>query len=276
MSFLRALLRVVGLVGFTLALVMAFAVARPLRIKGWRSLPRLWHRTAARMIGLRIRVRGTLRRESPVLYVANHCSYLDIVALGAALRGSFVAKKDIESWPAFGVLARCQNTIFIERNPRLARLHQDEIARRLSAGDNLILFPEGTSTDGNRVLPFKSTLFSVAQAYRGEKPLFVQPLTLAYTRLNGLPMGRVQRPLATWFGDMALGPHLWHLLKQGRVTVEIIAHPPVADDAYPSRKELSRHCERVVRAGLQEALTGRQPDTAPDALIVPSVPPETV
>jgi lyso-ornithine lipid O-acyltransferase len=256
-SFLRALARTLCLTGFTLALVLAFLVARPLRIKGWRSLPRLWHRTAAKIIGLRIVVRGTVHRDSPVLYVSNHCSYLDIVALGAALRGSFVAKKDIEGWPVFGSLARLQNTIFIERNPRLARLHQEEIARRLSTGDNLILFPEGTSTDGNRVLPFKSTLFSVVKAYQGQAPLMVQPLTLAYTRLNGLPMGRVQRPLATWFGDMALGPHLWHLLKQGRVTVEILAHPPVTDDAFPSRKDLSRHCERLVRAGLQEALTGR-------------------
>ena len=261
MSFLRAFLRAIALVGFTLAIVLAFAVAKPFRIKGWRSLPRLWHRTAARIIGLRIRVRGTICRDSPVLYVANHCSYLDIVALGAALKGSFVAKKDIESWPVFGMLARFQNTIFIERNPRLARLHQDEIARRLAVGDNLILFPEGTSTDGNRVLPFKSTLFSVVKAYQGDSPLSVQPLTLAYTRLNGLPIGRVQRPLATWFGDMALGPHLWHLLKQGRVTVEIIAHPPVADNAFPTRKDLSRHCERMIRDGLQEALTGRNETT---------------
>jgi 1-acyl-sn-glycerol-3-phosphate acyltransferase len=265
MSFLRALFRTLALIGFTLAMVLAFLVARLFRIRGWRSLPRLWHRTAARIIGLRIRVHGELRRESPVLYVSNHCSYLDIVALGAALRGSFVAKKEIEGWPVFGTLARMQSTIFIERNPRLARLHQDEIARRLSAGDNLILFPEGTSTDGNRVLPFKSTLFSVVKAYEGEKRLFVQPLTLAYTRLNGLPIGRVQRPLATWFGDMALGPHLWHLLKQGRVTVEIIAHPPVPDDAFPSRKELSRHCEQQVRDGLQEALTGNRDDTAAPA-----------
>jgi lyso-ornithine lipid O-acyltransferase len=258
MSFLRALLRALALSGFTLVVMLGFMVIKPLHIKGWRSLPRLWHRTAARMIGLRIRVRGTIRRESPVLYVANHCSYFDIVALGAALKGSFVAKQDVSGWPVFGFLAKCQNTIFIERNPRLARLHQDEIARRLSAGDNLILFPEGTSTDGNRVLPFKSTLFGVVKTYSGTRPLYVQPLTLAYTRLNGLPIGRVQRPLVTWFGDMALGPHLWQVLRQGRVTVEIIAHPPVAEDEFLTRKDLCRHCETVIREGLQEALTGRR------------------
>lgn len=259
--WLRALCRILLITGFTLVALLLFGLGRTLRVKGWRSLPRLWHRTFLRLAGIRVVLKGELRRERPTLFVANHASYFDIPVLGALVPGAFVAKKDIESWPVFGFLAKCQQTIFIERNPRLARLHQDAMRRLLDAGTSLILFPEGTSTDGNRVLPFKSTLFSVVRQAADDRPLLIQPLTVAYTCLNGLPMGRIQRPLVTWYGDMALGPHLWRVLGHSSLTVEVIAHPPLDEKDFPSRKDLARAAHRMVADGLKQALTGQEENT---------------
>src|SRR3546814_4926008 len=95
------------------------------------------------------------------------------------------------------------------------------MTRRLEAGDDLVLFPEGTSGDGNRVLAFKSALFSVAERRPQGEPLTVQPVSIAYTRLDGLPLGRYLRPFFAWYGDMELGPHLWHAIGLGRVTVMV-------------------------------------------------------
>src|SRR3546814_20751956 len=131
------------------------------------------------------------------------------------------------------------------------------MTRRLEAGDDLVLFPEGTSGDGNRVLAFKSALFSVAERRPQGEPLTVQPVSIAYTRLDGLPLGRYLRPFFAWYGDMELGPHLWHAIGLGRVTVMVEFHEPVTLDQFGSRKALSDHCHDVVSRGVAAALSGR-------------------
>ena len=116
--------------------------------------------------------------------------------------------------------------------------------RRLENGDNLILFPEGTSSDGNAVLPFKSALFSVAQVEPHGRPLLVQPVSLAYTRLDGMPVGRALRPYFAWYGDMTLAPHFWEVAGLGHTTVDVVFHSPVTIAGYESRKALADHCRR--------------------------------
>ena len=146
----------------------------------------------------------------PTLFVCNHSSYLDITVLGSMILGSFVAKTEVASWPFFGMLAKLQRTIFVDRRRHSTHTQRDDLLARLTEGDNVILFPEGTSNDGNRVLPFRSALFSVAEPRRhggGEgqiKDLIVQPVSIAYVRLNGLPVGHGLRPLFAWYGDMEL------------------------------------------------------------------------
>src|SRR3546814_4434579 len=132
----------------------------------WPLRPRLrhwYHQRACRLLGIQVGRRGEPSRRHPTLYVVNHVSYLDIEVLGALLAVSFVAKAEVATWPFFAWLARLQETVFVERRGRHAARHRDEMTRRLEAGDDLVLFPEGTSGDGHRVLAFKSALFSVAE-----------------------------------------------------------------------------------------------------------------
>ncbi len=195
--------------------------------------------------------------ESPTFFVANHTSYLDIPALGSLVDGTFIAKSEIKSWPMFGTLCSLQRTIFIDRDWRKARAQRKQLYKRLDDGDSLILFPEGTSNNGTFTRRFKSALFSAADWNLNNQGLAVQPITIAYTRLNDIVIGRRLRPLFAWYGDMIMFDHFWTLLGSGSLGVDIIFHPPVRLKNFGSRKELSRHCEQRVSNGLSDALAGR-------------------
>lgn len=260
----RAAARLTVYLGFTLLLLPVQMLAVLLHLPLRQRLPRWYHRQCARILGFRIERYGERSEMHPTLFVSNHASYLDITILGALLPASFVAKAEVARWPLFGTLARLQRTVFIERLPREAVTHRDEMTRRLEAGDSLILFPEGTSDDGNRVLPFKSALFSVAERRPHGEPLTIQPVSIAYTQLDSMPMGRYLRPFFAWYGDMELAWHMWTAAGLGTVTVEVTFHPPVTIDDFPSRKALAQHCQQVVAKGVSESLAGRQ--TLPPAV----------
>ncbi len=257
-SRLRAAARLVVYAGWTLLLIPVQMLGLRLGLDLVERLPLRYHRACCRIIGLEVKIRGEMIRERPVLFVANHSSYLDITVLASLVPGSFVAKREVGGWPFFGLLARLQRTVFVDRRLHQTGVQRDEMQRRLEAGDNLILFPEGTSGDGNRVLPFKSALFAVAGPDAGNRPLTVQPVSVAYTRLDGMPLGRTLRPLVAWYGDMGLVPHMWTMLGLGRITVVVTFHAPVRLADFPSRKALAKHCQRVVSAGLTAAISGRE------------------
>lgn len=221
------------------------------------ALPVFYHGLCARLLGFRVKVRGRPLAKGPVLYASNHASYFDIVILGSLLRASFIAKSEVKSWPGFGLLATLQRTVFVERRRGRSKVHANAIADRLAGGDRLVLFPEGTSNDGNRTLPFKSSMFAAAEARDPAGELKVQPVSITYTRLNGMPMGRGLRPFYAWYGDMDLVPHLLEALALGRVDVEVEFHEPVDPAAFANRKALAAHCEQVVSRGVSRALSGR-------------------
>ena len=207
------------------------------------------------IIGAHVNVRGKVSKAQPTLFVANHTSYLDIIMLGGVLPGSFVAKSDVASWPFLGYMARLIQTVFIERRSSRAAEQRDALGERLSAKQNLILFPEGTSTEGVETLPFKSSLFSLAERQLSDgTPITVQPVSLTCSAWNGMPIHREWRKYYAWFGDMTLIPHLWDMFRFGRFSVNIILHEPVTITAFKNRKELSLHCEQVVRRGMEETL----------------------
>jgi 1-acyl-sn-glycerol-3-phosphate acyltransferase len=230
-------------------------------------LPMIYHRVCCWLLDLHVEVRGTMSAVRPTLFVCNHTSYLDISVLGSLIGGSFVAKTEVANWPFFGFLAKLQRTVFVERQRRATTHRQrDELMRRLDAGDNLILFPEGTSNDGNRTLPFRSALFGVAErrvgnGQREPLPLTIQPVSLAYVRLNGMPIGRSLRPYFAWYGDMDLFSHLWRVAGLGRIVVVLEFHPPVTLGEFASRKGLSEHCQRIVAEGVAAAIVGRREET---------------
>lgn len=256
-SPLRALTRIAAYVTWTLLLLPLQFVAVKLGSGLAVRLPMFYHRVCTRILGFDLRVHGRIERQGPVLFVCNHTSYTDIAILGSILPASFVAKSEVSQWPLFGALARLQRTVFVDRRGARTARQRDEMVARLEKGDNLVLFPEGTSSDGNAVLPFKSALFSVAQVRPNGKPLLVQPLSIAYTRLDGMPIGRALRPYFAWYGDMLLAPHFWDVAGLGNTTVDVVCHPPVSLDDYDSRKALADHCFQVVARGVATANAGR-------------------
>ena len=214
-----------------------------------RSFPHAYHRFVARLFGIRIKLAGEPVRDKGVLLLANHTGWLDIVIFSAVMPLCFVAKSEVASWPFFGTLARLQRTVFVDRTRRSETgAIRDAIRDRLRAGEALVLFPEGTSGDGNAVLPFKSALLGAS----GED-VTVQPVSTAYIGIHGIPMGRENRPLFAWYGDMELVPHLWEALKAGPLDVVVEFHPPLA---MADRKELAKAAESLVRTGHVRALAG--------------------
>lgn len=202
-------------------------------------------RSAFVILGMGYVVRGT-RMEERGAVVSNHVSWLDIFALNARKRVYFVSKSEVARWPGIGWLARATGTVFINRDPRDARRQQVLFENRLLAGHKLLFFPEGTSTDGSLVLPFKSTLFQAFFSDDLKHRTFIQPVTLIYHAPHG-----AHPRFYGWWGDMAFGPHLVRVLAARRNgSVEVIYHRPVRVDSFPNRKSLATHLEQIVRAGL--------------------------
>jgi 1-acyl-sn-glycerol-3-phosphate acyltransferase len=249
--------RLLGYLCLTLLLMPVQALFVALGTRMAERFPVAYHRVCCRLMGIDIATVGAMSRNRPTLFVSNHTSYIDITVLGALIPGSFVAKAEVAKWPLYGWLAKLQRTVFVDRKRNTSHLQRDQLQQRLAAGDNLILFPEGTSNDGNRVLPFRSALLSVAEASSADAPLVIQPVSVAYVALNGIPMGHGLRPLVAWYGDMTLGPHLWQFSRLGKVTVVVEFHPPVDFRDAGSRKDLTRYCLASVADGVERALTGR-------------------
>lgn len=247
----------VRFVGWTLPLIPIQMVLTGLKVPLAKRLPMIWHRGVCRIFSIKIERHGKMLRTHPVLFVCNHSSYLDINLLGSIILGSFVAKAEVRNWPFFGLLARLQRTVFVERRATKIAVHRDEMKVRLEAGDNLILFPEGTSNDGNRVLPFKSGLFGIAEQPINGQALQVQPVSVSYTKLDGIPIGHRYRPYYAWYGDMELTSHIWNLAGLGRSTAVVEFHEPVSIAQFGSRKEMARHCQQVVAEGVSRAISGR-------------------
>lgn len=256
-AVISATVRLLLYVLWTLVMMPVYSVAL-LAGTGYRAISCFyWRMTAEHILRMKIVVRGALVPQRPLLCVANHVSYLDIIALGSFVQGSFVAKAEVRGWPGFGILARLARTVFIDRRQTAVARSRSQIADALRRGEPLILFPEGTSSDGNRVLSFRSSLFNVAEQDVDGQPVTVQPVSIAYTRHWGVPMGYGLRPLYAWYGDMDLATHLWEVLLEGGFTVEIDLLEPVTLAQCGDRKALARHCESAVRRGMNGALSGR-------------------
>lgn len=254
-----AIVKLVGVVVTGLTIMPFQFLAITLHQPTARRLPRVFHKIMLTLIGLRVKVTGEPLTGEPVFFVSNHASYLDVVVLGSRLETCFVAKSEVAGWPFFGWLAHAARTEFLERNRRAQTGRQrDTLFARLAAGDSLVLFPEGTSNDGNKIYPFKSALLSVAEGRMpdGAQP-WVQPVSIAYTGVHGVPMGRPMRPKFAWYGDMDLMPHLYDLMQVGPCEVEVHFLAPVRASDFASRKHLSDHCYTRISTTMGAALQGK-------------------
>jgi len=251
-----------------LALVIASAFLIPLQLTllwlkhPWRNhVPRTWHKVALWALGLRVTVHSSLENRRPLLIVANHSSWLDILVLASVADVTFVAKADVRDWPVFGNLARLQRSIFVAREQKRKTQDQaNEIAERMNAGEVVVLFPEGTTSDGNRLLLTKSSLFGAATSAVAQSPaghVYVQPVAIGYTKIHGMPMGHYHRPIAAWPGDVEMLPHLMGVLETGALDAEINFGAAIEVTAATNRKVLAQTAEDEIRSLLEELLHRR-------------------
>ncbi len=239
-----------------------------------RGFSQVYWRVLSRLIGLHVRTIGAVASRTsdgrPVVFVSNHSSWLDILVLGGRLPAHFIAKEEIGRWPVVRTMARLGRTLYVRRTRASTGRERDDMVSRLASGDNLILFPEGTTNDGSRVLPFRSAFLSVAElpVTPDKRTPIVQPVSLVYDRLSGLPMGRAARPLFAWYGDMDLFSHFWQLAQHQGFRASVLLHQPLDPERYASRKELAAACWTVVAGG---AATLRQ-----NRPVVPTAAPEPI
>jgi 1-acyl-sn-glycerol-3-phosphate acyltransferase len=237
----------VAIIGVLAPLQWAATVVSGRRVP--TRLPMLFHRLACRVMGIEVDMRGAMHAGQTV-WIANHLSYLDILAIGSVARCRFVAKEDIRGWPVFGTLARLQDTVFISRAARRATDVGNAVAGALSSGRNLVLFPEGTTTDGVAVLPFKSSLFEVFVAAPLRHDITLQPLTVSVESIDGGAADVANRDLYAYHGDASLGPHLLRFLGTAGARVSLTFHAPLSKDPTASRKTLANAAHAAVASGL--------------------------
>ena len=255
MRLLRVGRRFVLVMGWTAIACVVQSAMLMLPGRGKKLFARRYWSVVATLLGLRIRVLGRVAVQPvpgsaegprrPVIFVCNHSSWLDVPVLGGRLLACFVAKEDVGRWPVVGTVARLGRTIFVSRHRRATGRERDDMRLRLAGGDDLILFPEGTSSDGSRVLPFHSSFFAAAKpngadqrACLADVPL-IQPVSVVYDRLGGMPVGRSARTVFSWYGDMDLASHFARLGRWRGMRATILLHPVLDPALFGSRKALS-------------------------------------
>jgi 1-acyl-sn-glycerol-3-phosphate acyltransferase len=233
-----------------------------LRLPGWGFVASSYYRVLCRLLRIRVRVVGSPARDRAVFYVCNHVSWADILVIGSLAPIAFIAKREIADWPLVGPTAKLQRTVFVDRQRR----HQtgdaiDQIVQRLAQGVSVVLFAEGTSSDGNRVLPFRSALLGSVEdeaAHGGPAGrILIQPMAITYTASHGIPMGRQHRPLVAWYGDIDFMPHIKAFVAKGAIDAVVSYGEPVPADIGIDRKALTRRLEGEVRRLMTETLRGR-------------------
>ncbi|CAI3928468.1 1-acyl-sn-glycerol-3-phosphate acyltransferase (PlsC) (PDB:1IUQ) [Commensalibacter communis] len=224
------------------------------------NFARFYWRNVSRILGLDLRIFGKLAEQKhqsssqkrPIIYIVNHTSWLDIASIGGLVPGAFVAKEEIGSWPVISTLCRLGRVLFVSRQRQSTIKEQQTMEKRLEEGGNLILFPEGTSTEGSHLAPFLSSFFVLAKpiAKNVAYPIpIIQPISVVYDRLGMLPVNRFRRPIYSWYGDMELTPHLWDFCKWSEMRASIIYHQPLYPEDFKNRKQLSKKTWDIIATG---------------------------
>ena len=263
MGVIRASAILIAFFALTIPLMPVQAALLRFSPSGARRFPNWYHKKVCRLLGVTLDVDGAVVSDRPVLLVCNHTSWLDIPVLSALAPVSFVAKKEVGGWPFVSWLAKLQRSVFVDRSKRHATGDAaNEIMARLASGDTIVLFAEGTSSDGARVLPFKTSLFGAVKRpdTPAEHRVVVQTAAIVYTHLYGVPIARADRPRIGWYGDMEMTSHAWSLLKTGPIRVRIKVGPPTPLDTFADRKVLALTAERQVRRDVHAILRGRASD----------------
>ncbi len=194
-----------------------------------------------KIFGIKVKIFGKEKKKN-VLFISNHISYLDIFVLGSSINAIFIAKSEIRNWPLINKLATIGRTIFVERtNKKTVKSQMKVIEQNMINGFNVILFPEGTSSDGSKVLDFKSSLFGIIDSESLDN-FYIQPISISYSKLDGLPLDKIFRPFLAWFGGMDLISHAWKFLGLGLSEVNLHFHEPKKFSFFVDRKHACKFC----------------------------------
>lgn len=250
----RVLFFVFVFLPFLLVVIPSQALIVALGLPFWPVLPRLFHRLGCVFLGLRITLIGAPATGRSTLLVSNHVSWTDIVAIGSVADVTFVAKREIRDWPFVGMMANLQKTIFADRTRRSSTGRTAEaMGNHMAGGNAVLLFAEGQSDIGTHVLPFRSALIGAAQhamIEAGARDVVIQPVTIAYTRLQGLPVSRNERSLIAWIKSKSIRQNIAEILTGPVKDVVVAFGAPMPLNAGDDRKAVSKAAETEVRAML--------------------------
>ncbi len=235
---------------FILLAVLAYTVLCWCDLRGYnrarksRSIDWLYM-TCMKLLGIRCTFKGELA-PGPSLVVANHCSYIDVLLLSRMGEMFFTPKSEVRGWPLIGPLISRFNVLYVDRKPGRTKEIQTNLMGLIDSGGRICVFPEATTNDGRAMLPFKSSLFSIAEQWTGGHPLPVQPITVNYLRVNGQPMNAQNWPKVAWYGEIDILRHLLGLFSLRSVEAELTIHPPIQLQEGETRKALCQRAQAAV------------------------------
>ena len=215
---------------------------------------KIFFKGLVKIFGIKVNIKGKKSKKN-VLFVSNHISYLDIFVLGSSVDGLFVAKSEIDSWPFINKMCALGRTIFVNRNDIIkVKGQMNRITNTLKSGYSVILFPEGTSSDGSKVLPFKTSLLGVIEDKNPEE-FYIQPISISYSKLDGIPLEIKFRPFFAWFGNMDLVSHAWKFLGLGFSEVNVNFHEPKKFSHFKDRKHAAKYCHDKISSQISTELS---------------------
>lgn len=250
---IKSVVTVILFLGWILLMLPVLLVYQMVNKKNIDNFYLYFHKGACRIFALRCRITGQVSAHKPTLFLSNHISYLDVIVLGAFTPAYFIAKSEVANWPLFGTLAKLQNTLFFERKGNKVRSQLEIMTSHFNDKKNLLLFAEGTSTEGEHVEAFKSSLLHSVEKAREE--VLIQPVTISYTRYKNKPMDRNTRDHFAWYGAMPFGAHFFSAAGLSKADVSVIYHQPIKLSDFETRKDCARHCFTQVRLGLEQSLS---------------------
>jgi len=251
-NYFLGFFRFVAIVLWITLMPLFFLFCQLLRLPRRKAIIPFFHAGTCRILGIEIKESGQICTSRPTLYVGNHISYIDIFVLGG-LPAYFIAKSEVAGWPVLGTLAQFQNTLFIERKPGRAKQQLEILKNHLRQGNSLTFFPEGTSTDGIHVEPFKTSLFESANLGDDAPRVAIQPVTVAYTHYAGeLIRSQQVRDHYAWYAGMPFLPHFLGLMPLRNVGAKIHFHPVCYLDEFETRKDCADHCQKAIATKLDE------------------------
>ena len=252
----------IRLISILLFLVVFIILSIPIQIilnligQNFKKIyPLFFYRTIKLITGMVIKYNKSNfnNKKTGVLYISNHVSWFDIICLGTLLNARFIAKKEVSQMGIFGFLANLSNTYFIDTENKIKIIEYNKIIQqKLLDGENFIIFPEGTTSDGNGVINFKSSMLECV--FGKNEIVCIQPISICYSKINNLPMGIYSRRNIAWVGDTPMVSAMANFLKSGRITVDIIFHNLMTTDKFRDRKELATHCEKEILKGINNSI----------------------